>query len=50
MWDEDSPIWACSFLCVDWLPVFALGVYVDFEDLCLGFALGPIQVSLGDFS
>lgn len=48
--DAEEVILVLPFLAVTWLPVFAVGVYVDIEDANLGVALGPIQVCLGDFS
>jgi hypothetical protein len=47
--DAEDVLLVWGFLCVTWLPVFALGVYVDFEDANFGLALGPVQVCLGDF-
>lgn len=45
---EDAYV-LCGFLAVTWLPVVALGVYVDPDELTLGFALGAFQIVIGDF-
>lgn len=41
-------IFVSRFLIVEWLPLFAVGVYVDLGG-CFGVALGPIQIAVGDF-